>query len=232
MRRILLVSLFLLSLAPACWGATLFTTTIRETDTGKVQDMILEVMTGKNFTVDEVDPYKVVVAKNFGDGFWLPTQLCKVKFNMLQRDGNVRLLVSELELLQGQVTRQRSIDHLIPLIQEIRNKLDGTPIDQVVNEAVNQLPDSGNVRKKSLGIVLGDRNPDGYVAISSVEAGSKAADAGLVGRDVLLEVNGRSTKEMDTAALRSYLANKAAEEASLVLVYSRRGTPQGSVTIR
>ena len=59
----------------------------------------------------------------------------------------------------------------------------------------------------------------------------RATDAGLEERSVP-EVNGRSTKEMDTGALRSYLANKAAEEASLVLVYSRNGTQQGSVTIR
>lgn len=205
----------------ASFAATLFTTTIRETKVSVVQDMILDVMTGKNFSVDEVDQHKIVVAKNFGDGVFLASKLCKVKFNMLERDGNVKLMVSEVELIQGQMMRQRSIDHLVPLIREIRSKIDGTPENQIANEVVNQLPGSGKVREKSLGIVLGERSEDGCIRIKQIEPGSKAAEAGLLAKDTILEINGRSTKDMDTPSLKAYMANKAANKSSIIITYSR-----------
>lgn len=174
--------------------------------------------------MDEVDPYKVVMTKTFSDGvLFQVTRICFVKFNLLERDGNVRMMVSEIENMGGQAVRQRSIDHLIPLIREIRSKIDGTPTQDIANDAVNQLPSSGNERKKSLGLGLGNKNSDGYAVITFVEDGSKAAEAGMVAQDVLLEVNGRSTKDMDLAALKAYLANKSAKESSLILVYSRNG---------
>ena len=230
MKRILGMLLIILTLlivmASSSFAAKLYTTTIHETTVEEVQDMILEVMTGKNFTVDEVDKYKIIVAKNFGDGFWVTSQLCKVKFNMLERDGNIKLMVSETELVQGQLARQRSIDHLIPLIKEIRNKIDGTPMDQIASEAVNQLPGSGNERQKALGIILGDKNGEGYILIAKVEPGSLAADEGLLPKDIIIEVNVCITKEMESSALKSYLANKFAANASIMLFYNRNDTTE------
>ncbi len=55
-------------------AATIYTTTINET-TIRVQDVILEIMMGKNFYIDDVDANKVIVGKNFGDGIWVRDSL-------------------------------------------------------------------------------------------------------------------------------------------------------------
>lgn len=218
-----LVILLLFSTAAA--AATLYTVTIRETTIPRVQDVVLEVMMGKNFFIDEVDANKIVVGKNFGDGIWVPTTFCKVKFNLLERDGNVKMMVTQTDTV-GVVSRQRPVDHLIPFIQEIKNKIDGTPVSQIASEAVNQLPGSGNVREKALGIRLGSKLENGYIVIDGIDAASLAADAGLAAGDLVVEVNGRPSKDFDVNALQSYLANKSAQKSAIFLVYSRGGKEQ------
>lgn len=230
MRKMLLAITISMLLCTKAHAATLYTTTIMETTIREVQDVVLEVMTGKNFYIDEVDSHKVVVGKNFGDGIWVVSTFCKVKFNMLERDGNVKLMVTQTDTT-GHMSRQRPIDHLVPYIQEIKNKIDGTPMSQIASEAVNQLPGSGNVREKALGIRLGAKLEDGTVVIREIEAASIAADAGLVAGDILLEVNGRSTTTFDVNALQSYLANRAAQKSTIFLTFSRDGK-QDMITLK
>lgn len=222
---------FLTVIVAPAFAAKMFITTIRETTVKEVQDVAIEVMTGKNFTIDEADNFKIVFTKDFGDGFWAATHHCLVKFNFLERDGNVRVTLTETEILQGMMHRARSIDPLIPYIKEIRNKIDGTPVDQIENEAVNQLPGSGNSRQKVLGIVLGQKNEKGFIVIDRIEPGSLAADAKLVKGDLIIEVNGRSTREFEVSTLSTYLANKAAEGSSILVLYERDGK-QEMVTLK
>jgi membrane-associated protease RseP (regulator of RpoE activity) len=222
MKKLALSFVLLNLLATCALSATLYTTTIRETTIPRVQDVILEVMMGKNFYIDEVDPNKVIVGKNFGDGIWVPTTFCKVKFNLLERDGNVKVMVTQTDTV-GVVSRQRPIDHLIPFIQEIKNTIDGTPVSQIASEAVNQLPGSGNVREKALGIRLGAKLENGFIAIKEVDSASMAADAGLAPGDLIVDVNGRPSKDFDVNALQSYLANKSAQKSTIFLTYSRGG---------
>ena len=217
----LLVLMFVLFSTPAR-AATIYTTTINETTIARVQDVILEIMMGKNFYIDDVDANKVIVGKNFGDGIWVPTTFCRVKFNLLERDGNVKMMVTQTDTL-GVVSRQRPIDHLVPFFQEIKNTIDGTPLTQISSEAVNQLPGSGNVREKALGIKLGTPLENGYIVIKDVDSASMAADAGLVPGDLIVEVNGRPSKDFDVNALQSYLANKSAQKSAIFLVYKRNG---------
>lgn len=221
----------LLSITAPAFAAKMFITTIRETTVKQVQDVTIEVMTGKNFTIDEADNYKIVFTKDFGDGFWIATHHCLVKFNFLERDGNIKVTLTETEILQGMMHRARSIDPLIPFIKEIRNKIDGTPVDQIANEAVNQLPGSGNSREKTLGVALGQKTEEGLIVIDRIEPGSLAADAKLVKGDVIVEVNGRSTKEFEVSTLSTYLANKAAEGSSIMVIYKRDGK-QDMVTLK
>ncbi|QTX31361.1 PDZ domain-containing protein [Aminithiophilus ramosus] len=227
MKRVLSIptaaALFFLVTGTA-FAANLFTTTIRGVPTAKVQDVILEVMTAQNFTIDEVDPYKVVVAKNFGDGFWVASQFCKVKFNLLEREGDVKLMVSQVDIIQGQIAVQRSVDHLIPFIREIRHRLDGTPPDRIANETVGGAATEPTApAEKALGLRLGEKTAEGHVVIDGVEGDSMASEAGLAAGDVVLEVNGRSTKDFDVIGLRNYLENRAAQKSSVFLVYSRDG---------
>lgn len=222
MKKLTLLVLILALFSTPAMAATMYTTTINETTIPRVQDVVLEIMMGKNFYIDEVDANKIIVGKNFGDGIWVPTTFCKVKFNLLERDGNVKVMVTQTDTL-GVVSRQRPIDHLVPFIQEIKNKIDGTPISQISSEAVNQLPGSGNVREKALGIRLGVRLENGYIVIKDVDSGSIAADAGLIPGDLIVEVNGRPSKGFDVNALQSYLANKSAQKSAIFLVYARNG---------
>ena len=230
MRKLALLFILLVLFSAPAMAATIYTTTVNETVIPVVQDVILEIMMGKNFYIDEVDSNKVIVGKNFGDGIWIPTTFCKVKFNLLERDGNVKIMVTQTDTV-GLTSRQRPIDHLIPFIQEIKNKIDGPPISQISSEAVNQLPGSGNVREKALGIQLGTKLESGYIVIKDVDSASMAADAGLVPGDLIVEVNGRSSKDFDVNGLKSYLANKSAQKTSILLIYSR-GDHESLVTLK
>ncbi len=120
MKKFTLLILLLALFSTPAMAATIYTTTINETTIPRVQDVILEIMMGKNFYIDDVDANKVIVGKNFGDGIWVPTTFCKVKFNLLERDGNVKVMVTQTDTV-GLASRQRPIDHLVPFIQEIKN---------------------------------------------------------------------------------------------------------------
>ena len=149
-------------------AATIYTTTINETTIARVQDVILEIMMGKNFYIDDVAANKVFVGK---------------------------------------------------------------PVTQISSEAVNQLPGSGNVPEKALGIRLGAKLEYGHIVIKDIDSASVAADAGLVAGDLIVEVNGRPSKDFDVNALQSYLANKSAQKSAIFLVYARNGN-QNQVTLK
>ncbi|HPJ26977.1 MAG TPA: PDZ domain-containing protein [Synergistaceae bacterium] len=220
-RFIIVFAITLLITNISC-AASLYTVTINDTNAQTVQDAAIEIMTGKNFTIDEITPYKAVFTKSFGDGFWTATRICYVLFNFVERDGNVKLMVSETEKT-GQVERKRGVDHLIPLVKKIKSAVDGTPEESVMNEAKNQLPGSGNEREKSLGLKLTKGSPQNqeFAKILAVDPGSLAAEAGILALDILEEINGRTTKDMTLNAINSYLANKMASKSSIMIVISR-----------
>jgi C-terminal processing protease CtpA/Prc len=82
-----------------------------------------------------------------------------------------------------------------------------------------------------LGIVLGQKDEKGFIVIDRIEPGSLAADAKLVKGDLIIEVNGRSTREFEVSTLSTYLANKAAEGSSILVLYERDGK-QEMVTLK
>ena len=213
----LVVSFILL--ASQASAAQMYITTIRDTNIKQVQDTIIDVTSAKNFTVDAVEPYKVVVTKDFGDGFWAATHHCMVKFNMLERDGNIKLTVTETELVQGFVHRARSIDQLIPMIKEIRNKIDGTPSEAITNELVKEEP--GTPREKPVGLTLGEKNAEGLIPVLKVETGSKAAEVKLASGDLIAEIDGKPSTDFDQKTLSAYIENKIVGKGSVILVYVR-----------
>lgn len=91
------------------------------------------------------------------------------------------------------------------------------------NEAVDQLPGSGNRRAKPLGIQWAGVLSGKGIEIVAVEPASLAADAGVLAADLVVEVNGHSVKDMTPDALRSYLANKMAAGSSLMFGIERAG---------
>ena len=203
-------------------AATLFTTTIMGATIQEVQDAIIEVMTREKFTLEEVGDNKVVVGKQGASVLFIPGAYSRVRVNMLTRDTNVKLMVNQVDSL-GPESQQRPVAPLVPLIREIRNRVDGTPKEQITNETVTPVATAANQAGKSLGIRLGKKNTDGYIVIEKVEPGSKAAQTGLAALDLLLEVNGRSTKDFDVSALQAYLEEKWLQKASIVVVFSREG---------
>lgn len=229
MKKILLCALFLLIFTPQLHAAALYITTIRECTPEQVTDTLIEVMTGKNFIINEVTPYRVTFNKSFPQGLGGYSHQ-NVIFNLIDRDGNVKMMVSQLELI-GVVIRQRSIDHMIPIIKEVRNSIDGTPLDAISNEAINQLPGSGNEREKKLGITISNKGPDGLYKIVNVDPGSAADDASLSINDTILEINGRVLSEYDKKAVDSYISNKWGSGASLIILISHDGE-QKMITLR
>lgn len=203
-------------------AANLFTTTIMGATIQEVQDAIIEVMTREKFTLEEVGDNKVVVGKQGPSVLFIPGAYSRVRFNMLVRDTNVKLMVNQVDSL-GPESQQRPVGPLVPLIKEIRNRVDGTPKEQITNETVTPAATAANQAGKSLGIRLGRKNADGYIVIEKVEPASKAAQTGLAALDLLLEVNGRSTKDFEVNALQAYLEERWSQKTSLVVVFSREG---------
>ena len=67
--------------------------------------------------------------------------------------------------------------------------------------------------------------------MQAVEPGSAAADAKIVINDKILELNGQSVSGMDKSGLDSYIANKWASGASLIILIDHDGT-QNMVTLK
>lgn len=235
MKRMSIAIAILLIFASASFAAAIYTTTIKDCSVEQVQDVLIEIMTGKNFIINEVTPYKITFDKNFGDGFWTAAQNTTVRFNLLARDGNIKMMVSETEKISngygGFFERKRGIDHLIPIIKEVRNSIDNTPKDEIINEAVDQQPGSGNEREKKLGFTLTDKDDQNVYRVKSVEPGSASSDAKIIINDKILEINGRALSSMDKEAVTSYIANKWASGASLILLIEHEGE-QRLVTIK
>ncbi len=102
------------------------------------------------------------------------------------------------------------------------------PYTQISSEAVNQLPGSGNVREKALGIRLGTKLENGHIVIKDIDSASIAADAGLVAGDLIVEVNGRPSNDFDVNALQSYLANKVRPEIRNLSCVCEKRQPKSS----
>lgn len=235
MKRISIAIATLFIFATTAFAAAIYTTTIKDCDVEQVQDVLIEVMTGKNFVINEVTPHKITFDKNFGDGFWTAAQNTTVRFNLLVRDGNVKMMVSETEKISngwgGFFERKRSIDQLIPIIKEVRNSIDHTPKDEITNEAVDQLPGSGNEREKKLGLTLTDKDEQNIYRVKSVDPGSACSDAKIIINDKILEINGRALSSLDIDSVSAFIANKWASGTSLVLLIEHEGE-QRLVTLK
>lgn len=227
MKRILIVILFLLMFTSTSFASAIYTTTIKDCNVERVQDVLIEIMTGKNFVVNEVTPYKITFDKNFGDGFWVVAQNTTVRYNLLARDGNVKMMVSETEKISngwgGFFERKRSIDQLVPIIKDVKNSIDHTPKDRIENEAVDQLPGSGNEREKKLGLTLTHRDTQNIYRVKSVEPGSVSLEAEIMINDKVLEVNGRVLSSLDEESVNSYIANKWGAGSSLIILIEHEG---------
>ena len=127
--------------------------------------------------------------------------------------------------------RQRSIEHLIPIIKEVRTAVDGTLPDFIENEAVDQQPGSGNQREMKLGITITDKGTDGFYRIKSVDPGSTAAKAQLAINDAIIEINGRTMSEYDKKAFEAYITNKWGAGSSLMMLIDRDGD-QKMITLK
>jgi membrane-associated protease RseP (regulator of RpoE activity) len=218
MKKLLLAAALLtVGLSGTAFGAQVFTTTIKNTTIKQVQDVSLEYMMEKNFAIDRVEDYTLTFTKGFGDGFFLVSRNMTVKFNMLQRDGDVKLMVTQFEGSPEMARAgQRAIEHLIPLIRDIRHSIDGTPIDQIENEAVN--------RQSGLSIKPAQKTKTSGLSfkasqIYSVEPDSIADKAGLKPGDDIIEINGKPT---DEKALKDIDA-RLGSGRSVVIVYGRDG---------
>lgn len=215
--KILVLSFaILVTLALSAFAESMYTITVNNVSLKKVQDVVIEVFTGKNFNLDDVSDYRIVLTKAFGDGFWVASRKCFVRCNTIARDGNVKMTFTEEEGGIG-AYRRRSIDHLIPIINEVKSVLDGTPKEAIKNEAVNQLPGSGNEREKILGIKLAEN-----CRIAEISPGSAAQNKLFIG-DTICEIDGILVNEMDKQSLETYISNKWGNTKSMSLTVDHEG---------
>ncbi len=215
-KKLLIAVLITIYLALPAYAESMYTITVNNVSLKQVQEAVIEIFTGKNFNLDDVSDYRIVMTKAFGDGFWVATRKCFVRCNTIARDGNVKMTFTEEEGGIG-AYRRRSIDHLIPIINEVKAVLDGTPKNAIKNEAVNQLPGSGNEREKALGIKLAEKGK-----VAETVAASAAQDKIFPG-DIIIEIDGISVENMDTQSLETYLSNKWGNSKTLTFTIDRQG---------
>lgn len=219
LRTFLYVLLLTLFLASSSSAAVMFTTTINETNIPTVQEAIINVFTPKGFATVDIGPNKVELNKSFGDGFFLAIRNRTVIFTLLQQGENVRMMVAQNELNQGIVRLQNNIEHLIPLIQEVRHNIDGTPVDRIVNES----PAPGEEKPKpeeTMGLTLKAANG---VYIAEVAEEGVAIGAGLKNGDIVHEINGKVLADMKEREVENYIAEKWDAGSSLIIMYEREG---------
>lgn len=220
---LLLVLLFLFAFSKPAIAAQIFTTTISNTTVERVQDEAINYMTDRNFALDRVETYTVTFTKGFGDGFWIASRNMIIKFNTLQRGENVRLMVTQFEdSPQAWIKGQRAIDHLIPLIKDIRHNIDGTPLDRIANEAKDE-SSNGKGEEESKSIPKSGLKFTG-TKIESVDANQSAHKAGLLVGDVILEINAKAVST-EGDALTEILDRGLADGRSLMIMYERDGKP-------
>lgn len=219
LRTALFIFLSIIVLSTAASAAVMFTTTVTETDIPAVQEAIINVFTPKGFAIVDLGPNKVELNKSFGDGFFAAIRNRTVIFTLIQQGENVRMMVAQNELNQGIVRLQNNIDHLIPLIREVRNSVDGTPPDRIVNDT----PAPGEKEKEleeTIGLTLKAAD-GGYTA--EVAGGESAAKAGLQNGDLVLEINGKALSDMKEREVENYIAEKWDAGSSIIVLYERDG---------
>ena len=227
MRKLFIVLIVLFSLvtcAHANEGGKIYVVTINDCTVEQVQDVIVDKMTSRNFTIVEMTPYKITFQKDFqtlGYSQYFP------QYNLIARDNNVKIIVTMQHHVQtifgAQGIMRWNVTNLIPIIKEIKSTIDGTPIDNIKNNAVNQLPEAGNTPEKPLGILIFDKAEGEPARIREIKPGSDAAEKGLSAGDFIVEINGITLADMDSTAIRSYLANKWGAGASLVMLADHEG---------
>jgi hypothetical protein len=210
-------------------ASRMYTTTIRDTTIPTVQETIINVFSSKGFAVTDIGPNKIDLNKTFGDGFFLAIRNRTITFTMFPREKDVRVMVTQSELNQGIVRLQNSIDHLIPLIKTVRNQIDRTPLDLIENESVNN--DVVSPKEKKHGIVINDKDAEGFYRIQSIERMSGAENAKLSVNDAIIEINGRVMSDYNKEEINTYIDNKWQEGSSLIMLISRDGE-QKMITLK
>jgi membrane-associated protease RseP (regulator of RpoE activity) len=246
MKKLVLAVLLVVSLCDLAWGKQIFITTIRDTDRDEVRDVSIEYMMGRNFGVDRVEDYTITFTKGFGDGFWLDLRNMIVKFNLLQQGNDVKLMVTQFEdshyfvfpFHQAAFKGQRAIEHLVPLIKDIRRAIDGTPLSAIQNEALDQQPGARAAREaRGESHTMTPRNTvkktsasgltvDGY-EITFVQPSTPADKAGLVPGDMILELNAREAE----GNVKTEIERDLALGLSVIVTYLRDGE-MGVTTVR
>jgi Trypsin-like serine proteases, typically periplasmic, contain C-terminal PDZ domain len=131
---------FVLSSTPA-HAKQLFVTTIHDTDLYTVQEVAVHCMKERGFAPDRVEERLMTFRKRFDDAFWLGSRNMVVKFDTKQDGPDVVLMVTQYEDNPHAHARGRmAIDHLAPIIRDIRHSVDGTPLNRIYNEAATGAP--------------------------------------------------------------------------------------------
>ena len=142
MKKFMLAALLITMTCESALGAQIFTTTIQNTTVSRAMETSLAYMTGRNFVVERLEAYTITFRVGFdnwfGDGPRLGGSNMYVKFDFFKEDDNVKLMATQFYGdPRMKHARQRAIEPIIPLVKHIRYFIDGTPSNQVVNEATD-----------------------------------------------------------------------------------------------
>ena len=217
------IFIFFATAASAASAPQTFTTTIQSTDIKTVQKTIVKVFSKNDFETGKITDDKVTMSKEFGDGFF--TAHCEriSTFVLTPKNNNVVMSVSQVEKRQWMLTFDTTVNYILPLIKEVRTKIDGTPADQIIDET-KAIADRQS--QTIHGIILADKNTDDVYVISGIEEGGLAAEQGFKVGDAILEINGGAISDMQLNEINEMINQKWSAGSSLMILISRDGGHQ------
>jgi hypothetical protein len=226
LKKLFLAIVFLTLLTGQAFAAKVFTTTIQDTTVAQVRDAAISYMMDKNFAIDRVEDYTITFTKGFGDGVWIEFRNMTVIFNVVKSGDNVKLMVTQMEdskvpffwgntYSESTYKGQRNIEHLIPLIKDIRHSIDGTPLDQIVNEAKEDgaREEEKKPKYRDSGLYFEGNK------ITKIDENSIADSAGLKTGDLIIEIG---AKPVD-GDLKKQIDQKLLAGRSVIVTYERDG---------
>ena len=197
------------------------TTIITSKEPEEVTDLLVEKMIENDFTIDELKSLSLRLKKNgYNKNFSVKT-IRTIDISVKPEYNKIQYFVTAFEDSARGKFINGNIDDIIPIMKDFKNKMDGTPIDQIKNEADPFV--SGNWEKyiQKLGLTIDKNAPGGKYRIKAIEPKSGAGDAKLVKNDIILEVNGQKIEEIETASINSYLAGlwRSGEPFELLILH-------------
>lgn len=200
----------------------IYLVSIKNTTVDNVKTALTSEFKKAHYEVKINEPNRLGFKFVQGDGLFTPIQRYTVYCEMTQDSENVRIEVSK-KLAQGFFTMIEDVEDIVPIIKNVKQQIDGTPIEYIVNEHEGA-PEEREALAQRLGIALSEQNTDGTFNIKEIEPHSAASSTNLAVGDKIFEINARPINSMTKEEAEKLLAERWEAGLSIMFTYERDGT--------